>query len=201
MKSFGSSLLVLLVGILMVSGIQAARRSVTPFDPYSEELFQAAVDNDRDAIAAALFAGGDINARDNKTGQTALMAASLRGNARAVEFLLKKGADVTIPEKDGYTPPHGAGFQGRAEILRILHAHGVDVINTRHKDGFLPFHRACWGREDRHFKVVRVMVEEFGIDPKIKAADGQTCFQMSPNSSIKVWLREREIEARHKSEL
>ena len=36
------------------------------------------------------------------------------------------GADTTVPEKDGYTPMHGAGFQGRAEIAKILLDHGVD---------------------------------------------------------------------------
>ena len=29
----------------------------------------------------------------------------------AVEALLAAGADVSIGEKDGYTPMHGAGFQ------------------------------------------------------------------------------------------
>ena len=39
---------------------------------------------------------------------------------------LSAGADVTIPEKDGYTPMHGAGFQGRAEIAKVLIKHGLD---------------------------------------------------------------------------
>ena len=38
------------------------------------------------------------------------MAASLAGSADAVDFLLRVGADPNIGEKDGYTPPHGAGF-------------------------------------------------------------------------------------------
>ena len=41
------------------------------------------------------------------------------------------GADTTIPEKDGYTPMHGAGFQGRAEIAKILMDHGVDKGNSK----------------------------------------------------------------------
>mmetsp|Transcript_5822 Transcript_5822/g.11387 ORF Transcript_5822/g.11387 Transcript_5822/m.11387 type:complete len:203 (-) Transcript_5822:230-838(-) len=189
--------LVLALG-LHVALVQADL-DTTPNDEASQTLYQAALDNDKDAIAAALAVGGDINVRDNASGQTALMAASLRGKAGAVGFLLKHGADPSIPEKDGYTPPHGAGFQGRAEVLRLLKGHGLDVINTPHKDGFLPFHRACWGREARHTNTVRVFVEDFGIDPKIPGGPNkQTCFDMSPNSQTKWFLREREVEERHK---
>jgi len=38
------------------------------------------------------------------------MNAVLKGKYKVVEYLLSVNADVTIPEKDGYTPMHGAGF-------------------------------------------------------------------------------------------
>ena len=50
---------------------------------------------------------------------------------------------------------HGAGFQGRAEIAKILMKNGVDIHGTTHTDGYLPFHRACWGRELIHAETVR----------------------------------------------
>ena len=198
MKFF--SLLLTLLGLLLVLvQLADADFDTTPNDEASQDLYEAALDNDRDALAAALQAGGDINVRDNVSGQTALMAASLRGKAGAVGFLLKHGADPSIPEKDGYTPAHGAGFQGRAEVLRLLASHGVDVVNPTHRDGFLPFHRACWGKEPRHTNTVRVFVEEFGINPKIPGGPQgtKTCFDMSPNSQTKFWLRERQVEARN----
>jgi len=37
------------------------------------------------------------------------MHGVLQGKAIAVKYLLKRGADTSIPEKDGYTPAHGAG--------------------------------------------------------------------------------------------
>jgi len=192
-----SALVVLLMGQHRV--VHANDFDTTPNDEASRDLYEAALDNDRDAIAAALQAGGDINVRENKSGQTALMAAALRGKARAVKFLLQRGADPTIPEKDGYTPEHGAGFQGRGEILRLLVDHGIDVMNPTppHRDGYLPFHRACWGKEERHTAVVRLFVETFGIDPKVPGGkEGKTCFDMSPNSQTKFYLREREVEER-----
>merc|ERR1719348_397680 len=58
-----------------------------------------------------------INQRDPLSGQTPLMMAVLMGKEEVVRLLLKEPAvDASIPEKDGYTPFHGAGFQGRASI-------------------------------------------------------------------------------------
>ena len=42
---------------------------------------------------------------------------------------MPKGVDVTIGEKDGYTPMHGAGFQGRAKIGQLLISHGIGKRN------------------------------------------------------------------------
>ena len=47
--------------------------------------------------------------------------------------LLALGADTSIPEKDGYTILHAAGFQGRAGILPELAAH-------QHPETFDPWH-------------------------------------------------------------
>jgi len=57
----------------------------------------------------------------------------------------------------GYTPCHGAGFQGRLEVMRALRAAKLNVLDV-HTDGFTPFHRACWGKTDRHAELVEAMV-------------------------------------------
>merc|ERR1712212_1420667 len=119
-----------------------------------------------------------INQQDPSSGQTPLMMAVLMGKEEVVRSLLKEPAvDASIPEKDGYTPFHGAGFQGRANIARMLikDSRGLDP-SDRHKDGFQPIHRACWG-------------EEGGVawDSKGK---GKTCLQITQNSKTKAWLRE-----------
>ncbi len=72
------------------------------------------------------------------------MAAVLNGKTEIVKILLDNGADPTIPEAQGYLPPHGAAFQGRAEVMQVLIDAGIDV-NSTHTDGFLPLHRACFG--------------------------------------------------------
>jgi ankyrin repeat protein len=102
-------------------------------------------------------------------GQTCLMSATLVGAIDIVRWCLEKGADVTVGEKDGYTPMHGAGFQGRADIAKILIEHGLDPSDVHH-DGFTPLHRACWGMDERHTDFVRVLLEH-GVKPNEEAAD------------------------------
>jgi ankyrin repeat protein len=48
--------------------------------------------------------------------------------------------DFSIGEKDGYTPMHGAGFQGRADIARLLIAAGLDP-SDRHKVSMHPLQK------------------------------------------------------------
>ena len=137
-------------------------------------------------LEAALAAGADIDEK-GPGGQTPLMRSVLSGQAplqegrmpatmqltnmphawpltagevAAVVYLLEKGADTSIGEKDGcvrlgsaprlgeldgvliipgaacrYTPVHGAAFQGRSEIMQILIDHGLDPNDMSKRDG------------------------------------------------------------------
>ena len=40
-------------------------------------------------------------------------------------------------------------------------------------------HRAAWGREARHADVIRVLVEEGGVDVALRAINGQTAWDMA----------------------
>eukprot|EP00798_Chlamydomonas_sp_ICE-L_P002684 gene2684-12917_t len=67
--------------------------------------------NDVERMQVALKDGADVNKRGSQK-RTPLMSATLGGSVDAVKLLLEQpGVDTTIPEKDGYTPMHGAGFQ------------------------------------------------------------------------------------------
>ena len=142
-----------------------------------------------DAFKSALSAGADLNARAAQAGmQTPLMHAVLGGQDQMVEHLLGiDGVDVTVPEQDGYTPMHGAGFQGRAAIARMLVAHGVSATDV-HKDGYQPIHRACWGREQRHADTVAALIEA-GVDPGVKSESGMACADMTQNEATRAALR------------
>jgi len=53
---------------------------------------------------------------------------------------------------------HGAGFQGRFDMVQMLMDYGVPIDGTAHRDGFTPVERACWGREARHTQTVQRML-------------------------------------------
>ena len=76
------------------------------------------------------------------------MCSVLRGKAAIVRYLLDIKVDVTIAEKGGYTPPHGAAFQGRADVMQMLIDHGIDVDVPHEGDGHRPLIRTCWGKSE-----------------------------------------------------
>mmetsp|Transcript_944 Transcript_944/g.2883 ORF Transcript_944/g.2883 Transcript_944/m.2883 type:complete len:177 (+) Transcript_944:211-741(+) len=153
-----------------------------------KDVFAAVRADDPHGVAAALEEDAAALDATGPGGQSPLMHAVLQGKLLAAEALLKRGADVTIAEKDGYTPMHGAGFQGRAKIAKLLFEHGV-ALDDVHADGHRPIQRACWGREKRHAETVRVMLD-LGA-----ALDADECQTRNP------WLRAVLDEAFNKEDL
>ena len=91
-------------------------------------------DMDISAIKALQKAGGDINALETTTGQTALMHASLLGAASEVRALLERGAKVDVAGSDGDTALTTAAQAGWDEIVRLLLDHSTRV-NTQNNLG------------------------------------------------------------------
>ena len=108
-------------------------------------------------------------------GQTPLMAACLHGHAECVLLLLEAGADPNIGEDQGYTCLHGAGFQGRASVIRAIASSRFSEIvpNNAHEDGFSPVHRACWGRETRHSEALAAFFET-GVPVNLLSKSNET---------------------------
>ena len=49
---------------------------------------------------------------------------------------------MKIGEENGYTPMHGAAFQGRYDVAQyLIQVAGLDP-NDLHSDGYRPIHRA-----------------------------------------------------------
>lgn len=187
------SLLVCYLCLIGASLMCLKARAAGPNDDTPDShLLVSAFGGNLEAVKAALTEGADINVRDDKSGQTPLMGSVLRGHTEVVRYFLDNkdlGADTSIAEKDGFTPPHGAGFQGRAEIMRMLkEIAGLSLMEV-HKDGFYPLHRACWGRGERHTETVKYLLDE-GIDVNLKGGpDSKTCLEMTQNAGTKDLLR------------
>ena len=129
---------------------------------HQDRLFEGVQLGVLSEVKQALNDGADINMR-GPGGQTALMMSVLLGKHNIASYLLKKRkADSSIGENDGYTPIHGASFQGRHNIAKMLIEHGLDP-REGHEDGFEPIARACWGKEQRHAQTLQVFLDAGAI--------------------------------------
>ena len=86
------------------------------------------------AVKEQLTNGIDINAKDSEFGVTALAWAVLLNDMEIAKFLIEKGADVNMKNRDGSTPLHSAAFLGRAEIAKLLIQKGADVSPKNYRD-------------------------------------------------------------------
>ena len=123
-------------------------------------------------------------------GQTPLMHAVLGGHLNAAKYLLSRGANVSITEDKGYTPAHGAGFQGRYKMVALLDRHNVP-LNEMHEDGFRPIHRACWGWEERHTRTVAAFINA-GVSPITRTKEGKRPLEITKQLNTQRLLRQAE---------
>ena len=77
-----------------------------------------------EVVKLLLAKGADINVK-NSNGETALMAASSRGNADVVKLLLDKGADINVKNSKGKTALAIAKDKGKTEIVAMLEKAGA----------------------------------------------------------------------------
>ena len=85
----------------------------------SVDLFRAAVANDGVVIMDCIEQRLDINQRD-EFGWTALMTAAASKSEKAVEVLLRNGADKTVRDKGGNTALSIAHKKSCPEIIKLL---------------------------------------------------------------------------------
>ena len=88
-----------------------------------DALIDAAVEGNIEAVKQNLFAGADVNAKD-EFGGTPLHNAASEGHKEIAELLIAKGADVNFLDEDGYTPLDWAESQEHKELAELLRKHG-----------------------------------------------------------------------------
>ena len=92
-----------------------------------QALRMAAEDGDLEEMSRLLEEGSQINAKVGDYETTVLMEVSVRGNVEVMKFLIEKGANVNLSDKDGWTAIMGAVVQGHLESVKLLLSHGAEV--------------------------------------------------------------------------
>ena len=70
--------------------------------------------------------GANPNVREPRTGRTPLFEAGAAGNLKAMNDLLKAGADVNAQDFEGDTLLHRAGYGDNVELVKWLLRHGAN---------------------------------------------------------------------------
>lgn len=123
--------------------------------------------------------------------------AASEGNQAAVASILDAELNLTptSPDHNTYTPIHAAASYGHVSLLRFLLSHpkcppgAADVTD---EDGDTPLFVV----ED--IETAKVLIEEFGADPKRTNAEGRTAAYAMWESGweeVSDWLRQRTGEA------
>lgn len=118
-----------------------------------------------------------LNARDidleakSRNGDTALMLAAYKGNKRAVEALLAKGAE---PNKPDWTALHYAAAIGNNEIVRLLLDKSA-YIDAESPNKTTPIMMAA---RSGHILTVKLLLDE-GADATLKNEQGMSAIDFA----------------------
>ena len=152
------------------------------------ELLQRGMDvntSDRDGDTLALIAARNGNndlldfllrnranvLKQNKYGDSPIMAATMQGHADAVRRLLAAGADV---HNKGWNALHYAAYSGHTEIARLLIEHMAD-LDARAPNGQTPLMLAA---SAGYLDVVKLLVDN-DADMDLEDADGHTAINLA----------------------
>ncbi|XP_046566100.1 ankyrin repeat domain-containing protein 29-like isoform X2 [Haliotis rubra] len=127
--------------------------------PVDRRLYSASRDGDLERVKRILSAGHvDINTRGDYS-KTPVMMAAYRGHRDVVEFLVGRGADVSLVDRVGNNVIHWACIGGDLEIVKLILSLNVVDINARNNGGRTAADRARnFGRQ----RVVDLLVSRGG---------------------------------------
>ncbi|RBA11145.1 hypothetical protein FPRO05_04318 [Fusarium proliferatum] len=110
-------------------------------------------------VAISLVTEQSAN-ESSSLGRSPLGVACANGCIDVVDVLLKKGADLTVANHNGWTPLHAASYNGHEHVVDLLLDHGCRA-DLRDKEGRTPLSCAA---EKGHEPIVRRLLAMDAVD-------------------------------------
>ncbi len=129
----------------------------------------AALSDQMTMVELLLNRGANVEARENGSGDTALITAIRSGYLSVVQVLLAHHADVNAKSPGDITPLHLAAQKGYADIAGLLITNGADV-NAADKNGYTPLYGAATAGNTPVMEVLMARK----ADVNARANDGKT---------------------------
>ncbi|XP_067654094.1 ankyrin repeat and protein kinase domain-containing protein 1-like [Haliotis asinina] len=128
----------------------------TPSPAAGRRLYYASKDGDLERVKRILSAGHvDINYRGGWYSRTPVMAAAREGHRDVVEFLVGRGADVSLVDRWGDNILHLACVGGDVETVKLIL--DLDVVDVNARDNYGRT-AADIARGNRHQRVLDLLV-------------------------------------------
>ncbi|XP_067653812.1 ankyrin repeat domain-containing protein 2-like [Haliotis asinina] len=103
------------------------------------------------------------------------MWAARNGHRDVVEFLVGRGADVSLVDSDGNNILHWACREGHLETVKLILSLNVVDINSR---GWYSRTPVMWAAENRHSDVVKFLVDR-GTDVSLVDRGGNNVLHLA----------------------
>lgn len=134
-------------------------------------LFRAIETSDTASVRKLLQTGADPNECYGEDEDTALLVASIKGNAEIVALLLAAGADVNHGDMSGYTPLMAATCAHSLPIVEQLLEAGANVNNKCARSRATALHDAASGN---HREIAAALLRAGANPNAAENADGNT---------------------------
>lgn len=141
------AILTMLASALALASIGSPAVAQFAQSPGAKFLAAIKEENNKDVLDALNATGPTVvNTRDFSSRETALHIVAKKGNLLYLRFLLQKGADPNLRDKDGNTPLMDAVSAGYGDLIGPLVAARANV-NQGNESGETPLIRAVQRRD------------------------------------------------------
>ena len=159
--------------------------------PNEPEFMQCARAGNLEAVKSLLTRGANVNARESRGGQTALMWAVTSKHPEVVQALIERGADVNASSKGGFTPLMFSAQQGDLETARTLLAAGAKVNAVTGGEGLWPGMTPLLLASSSGHEALSVYLLEKGADVNAEDENGYTAMHFALMNGLVLFHRIR----------